>query len=228
MSAGPCRRPAGPSNPLEDCMGKAPPHIHLYQPVKTSSTSSASNSPFFHPFTTSVSLSEDQATGNYESNLGGESSGTPGQWKKPADSKPVSCVTPKIPKNVRNGSTLEQKQQQQREQAREAASRGPTRQTDALLSGGGQTRPGGSHAEAQAEAPPRCTAEELRSKLAAFRFQAKSARVPICRQNHDVHQQDSTSRRTPAGVGGSASRQVGNSRQGVSCEGRKRKHPSHD
>lgn len=171
--------------------------------------------------------SHDQTTGKDEKSLGGQSSGTPKQWKKPVGSKPASCVIQKIPKNVRNGSSKEQNQQQhdneQRERGQEATSGGQK----GLLSGREKTSTDVS-AEAQAGPAPRHTPEALRSKLAAFRFTANTARVPVCRQDPDVRQQDSPSRRTSADVGGSANPQVENYYQKFSSRGRKRKHPSHD
>lgn len=180
---------------------------------------------FLHPFAAFVSSSEDQRAGKDEENLGGESSRTEQQWKKPAASKPVNCVIERIPRNVRNGSS--QGQQQQRESGTEAAIRGQESSTDPRLSGRERTCPDVS-TEAQAESAPRPAPADLRSKLAAFRFTANTARGPVWRQDSDVPQQDSLSRRTPAGAGGSASPQVGSYEQRFSSGGRKRKHPSND
>lgn len=232
MTTRPYPRKLVTSKPLEDCLGKALPQIHHFisqsRKIPPSYSNSASNSPFLHPFAAFLSPSEDQTTGKDEKNLGGESSRTPKHGKKPTDSKPVSCLFQKISKNVRNGSSKEQNQQQrdnkQRERGIEAASCGQK----SLLSGRKRTFTDISD-EAQTERAPRHTPEDVRSKLSAFRFKANTARIPVCGQDSDVHQdkQDSPSRRTLAAVGGSASEQVGTITR-VSSGGRKRKHLSND
>lgn len=205
--------------PLEDCLGEAEGSDSGQTPKSCSNP--ASNSPLSHPFAASATPSDDQPPGTGEENPGGASPRTPQQWKKPAAPEAVSRVIQKSPRNARNGSGEEQKRQQQREGQRGGGAPGAgSRAQKCPLSG-----PDGT---SQVEPAPGRTPEELRAKLAAFRFTASTARLPVRAGDPRVPQQDGPSRGTSAGVGGSASPQVGRGSRRASSTGRKRKHPGHD